>query len=1081
MSAKRNNKLPRWLKILLKSFMWLFFGFVLLFTTVCIILVVKEKDIYQYAIKELNSNQVGETVIGDISISPFKAFPYISIDLKEVSFYPDKEFHDDDPIYHFDDVYLGFSLWDILKGEFNIKKILLSNGFIHLERYEDGNLNLLLAKASIEEEEKIEQETGVHLALKNIELKNVTIEERACHTGDKYINFYLDDVVSRFSYIGDKIDVFLDGEMVLNEFTSNGVTLFSGKHFEIHTELLYDTATGIAQLMPGNVIVENGDFHFEGKIDVLDDVNLNISIYGQKKNFDMFFAFAPSEIFENINKFKNEGDIYFKGKITGPTLHSDPAIDVELGCENTMFFHHQTQKAIKDLQFVGRFHTGEMNSLETAEFTLTNLYGVPERGLFKGTLRVVNFIEPRFSVDFHSNIDLSNLETFYDFDWLESSSGQLIIDITINEFVDSDSAIHMATKLKEGTNSQIVFKNASFKFRDYPHAIKDINGKIEIDGDDVVLKELHAKIADSDIHFDSKITNVAALMHHYNAPMDFFFHGYSKKINLVKLMPKEAKAEMGEFSNEEITGLDFDFDIHTTSKALEKYEVFPKATLFFRKLNFKLKGYPHTLSEFSGKINSSDDLLELEQLTVRVGKNDITCSTAIKNPKALTNPKAKERVDFTAYIKSGYFDLMELLVYNGKSLVSEEINKEFDKEIIRDLYFVGQGNFTSNSFYPHGFYSRFNIDKFNITLNDLPPVRNAKGVIKTDTSGCIYINHLHAQMGKSDFDLDLEMKHYLNPEIEKKEIVGKIGGKTWDFDDLMGYIPSAPNEAINHDEAFNLFALPFPDLKLKANVGAIKSHKYFIKNLDGSFKTTPNHYLYMDKLDFDAADGHIKMDGYFNGADKNEIYLSSTLIAKGVDLDKFMYKFDNFGQEYLLNENLHGIVDATVKSKVHVYPDLAVDLKKSDAHIEVKVKEGRLVNFSALHAMGEFMGDKDLDNIRFAEMENTMDLKNGTLTIPKMKIASTLGYIYLSGTQELEDKMKMKYEVQVPLSLIKEASWNYMKSKVSKGKNKSEVDIDKVQDEIIADQKGLVKKYVTVTILGDVDDYTFKMGKIKER
>ena len=1075
----KKSKLPRWVKITLKCLMWASVSFVFLFSAVCVVLVIKEKDIYQYALKELNSNQVGETVIKDIRISPFRAFPYISVDLKEVSFYPDKDYEEDDPIYHFDDVYIGFSLWDILRGKFNVKKVLLANGFIHLERYEDGTLNLLISKASLEEEEKIEEETGVHLALDNIELQNVTIEERACHSGDKYVNFYFEDVISRFSYIGEKMDVFLDGDITLNEFTASGVTLFSNKHFEIHTELLYDTASGLAQLLPGKILVENGDFNFEGNIDVLDDVNMDISVHGRKKNFDLFFAFAPSEIFENINKFKNEGDIYFKGRIFGPTLHSDPAIDIELGCKNTTFFHHENQKAIKDLQFVGRFHTGEKNSLETAEFTLTNLYGIPEKGLFKGTLRVENFVNPRFSVDFHSTMDLSNLESFYDFDWLEHSSGEMVIDITINEFIESDSVIHMATKLKEGTNSRVLFKNAHFKFRDYPHAIKDINGIIEIDGDDIVLKELNAKIADSDLHFDSRITNIAALLHHYNAPMDFFFHGHSKKINLSKLIPASEKEVMGDFSDEEITNLDFDFDLHTTSRAIENFESLPTATLFFRKLNFKLKGYPHTLSEFTGKINASDELLELEKLSVKIGKNDVLCSTAIKNPRALLQSHRKEPVNFTAYIKSDYLDLMELLVYNGKSLVSEEVQQEFGKEIIQDLYFSGQGNFISNSFFPHGFYSRFNIDKFNITLNDLPPVRNAKGYLKTDTSGCIYLKGFHAQMGKSDFDLDLEMKNYLNPEITKKEIVGKIGGKLWDFDDLLHY-DSRQAETTNHEEAFNLFALPFPDLKVAADVGTIKSHRYLIEHLKGDFKTTPDHYLYVDKLSFDAAGGRMKIDGYFNGSDKNNIYFSSTLVAKGVDLDRFMYKFDNFGQDYLINENLHGIADATIKSKVHVYPDLTVDLKKTTAHLDVKVKEGRLVNFSVLHAMADFMGDKDLDNVRFAEMENTMDLKNGELIIPKMKIASTLGYIYLSGSQKMEGNMDMKYEMQVPLSLIKEASWNMMKSKVNKGKNKSEEDLEKVQEEIISNQKGLLRKYITVSIVGDLEDYAVKMGKIKE-
>jgi hypothetical protein len=83
----------------------------------------------QRAISAINEQFVGELTIQDSYVSPFANFPYISIDLKGIKFYESKAV-DSKPIYEAEDFYVGFNIWDIIIGNYSVKKLKISNFII---------------------------------------------------------------------------------------------------------------------------------------------------------------------------------------------------------------------------------------------------------------------------------------------------------------------------------------------------------------------------------------------------------------------------------------------------------------------------------------------------------------------------------------------------------------------------------------------------------------------------------------------------------------------------------------------------------------------------------------------------------------------------------------------------------------------------------------------------------------------------------------------------------------------------------------------------------------------------------------
>jgi hypothetical protein len=196
-------------------------------------------------------------------------------------------------------------------------------------------------------------------------------------------------------------------------------------------------------------------------------------------------------------------------------------------------------------------------------------------------------------------------------------------------------------------------------------------------------------------------------------------------------------------------------------------------------------------------------------------------------------------------------------------------------------------------------------------------------------------------------------------------------------------------------------------------------------------------------------------------------------------LEKLFFKFDNFGQDFLLQENIKGQLTGKVNSKVLVHSDLIIDLHRTTAHVEATIENGEILNFEPLAAMETYMGDKNLKRVRFDKIENTLDVKNGTIHIPKMLINSSLGYILIDGKQSVD--LDMDYQVQVPLKLVKKAITNALfKRKKNADGTEAELNEDELPaDEIVSRPKGGSGAYIYVHILGKPEDYKIRTGKRK--
>jgi uncharacterized protein involved in outer membrane biogenesis len=121
---------------------------------------------YGDEIKEYTVNQINEQLeikinVKEADVSVLEGFPFVSVIFKDVVAWSNPNFNrfafenvDTDTLFSSKRVYIQFSLIDLIRGQYRIKRIYASNGKLNLLSDAAGNTNFKLLKSQSSQEKK---------------------------------------------------------------------------------------------------------------------------------------------------------------------------------------------------------------------------------------------------------------------------------------------------------------------------------------------------------------------------------------------------------------------------------------------------------------------------------------------------------------------------------------------------------------------------------------------------------------------------------------------------------------------------------------------------------------------------------------------------------------------------------------------------------------------------------------------------------------------------------------------------------------------------------------------------------------
>jgi hypothetical protein len=1050
-----------WLKLSLISIFIIFS----LFASLLGILNYKQDLIVQRILKELNTMYKGEIVITGSHISPFANFPYISVDLEKLKIYEDKS-RKTKAIVSVNDAYLGFDFWTILNGDYKIKSIKLKKGVLNIIQHEDGSLNINRALEMLDSTKTEKSQEEFNLDLKSIKIVDVDLHKYNESTKID-LDAFIDKATARLKIKNEHTLVALDSKFEFNVIVEGDTSFIKQKHFKVNTNLDYNSKNQILDIAKSKLSLEMGDFDIEGKVDFDNDMYVDLKLNGAKPNFDLLIAFAPNELIPTLKSYDNKGKIYFNAEIKGKTANASlPMIKADFGCEKGLIANKNTKKKFVDMAFKGHFYCPENGQLSDMEFELEDFNAKPDVGIFKGNLKVKNFISPDIDLKLKADFNLEFLAKFFNLKNLEDIDGSIALKMNFHDIIDFQNPEKSIEKLNESYYTELLVRDLTFRSSKYYLPIKNVNVKAKMEGHKAVIEYCKGQIGKSDLSITGFISDLPAILHHTDDKIETDLNIESKLIDLSELTfdDKTKKSK----SNEQIKDLSLKLAFISSARAFTESPNLPVGEFLIRDFHASFKNYPHKLHDFHADIFIENDLMKIVDFTGFIDGTDFHFTGKMKNYAIMLQSKLKGDTEIDFNLTADHLRLEDLFSYNGENFVPEDYRHEDFKKL--KLHGITQLHFDDN-----GFKSMdLNLDQLSCTMQ-IHQCRFEKfnGRIHYESEHLV-VESLKGQICQND--LDIHLHYYLGKDekIKKRDNFFALKSKNLNVDQLINYNPptTKKSKAVDHEAVFNIFNVPFTDFKTNLEIKNLTYHKYKLQDVEAKMRMTKNHYIYFDECRFKTAGGSFDIGGYFNGSNPKEIYFSPEIYVENADLDKLMLKFENFGQDHLISENLHGQISCGIKGKIRMHADLVPIIDKSEFTLDVEILNGVLENYKPVEIMSDYFKDKNLSKIRFDTLSNRFEFKNNTIYIPNMTINSSLGFLEIWGEQNMN--MNMDFYFKIPLKLVTQAAFQ----KLFKRK-KEEVDLDK-EDAIQYQDKDKKIAYVHVNLSGNMEDYKITLKRDKK-
>lgn len=1038
------------------------------------LLTVFQDTLTQTILGKVNQAIAGQIVAEKIEIAPFRHFPYISLMAQNVSF-GHKASEDTGHIYYFEEVYIGFDVLKLLQNDYTIKKIWLKKGAISLIKDTEGNINLLTAKQGTEQEptEPQSEQEALHLALEQIILEEVDFIKDD-HLNDQFIDLFIKKGVMDFRMRDQFYDVHTEADLLIKSLRLQEQQFFKNRelHFSLDTEA--DLETGLITILPSTMSIHSGEVGISGTINLKEDAYVDLELTGKKDNFEFLISLASEELYQQFSSYQHEGKIFFQGRVYGKAGNGhSPQIEIEFGCENANFVNPGA-KSLRDLNFRGFFTNGARQDLTTSELFIENLSGKPEQSMFFGRFHLVNFAEPRLFADFHSKLDLADLAGFMQIDGLEEATGQLQIDFVLDQLDDNlKTQEDMLAKLKAGSNSRIMFQNMRLRLKGMPYPLGGLNGRVDLNEGKITIDSLSGLIGKTDLKMSGSISNILPL----------FLSKPDSQLVEVRLKARSENFDVRELLSydpayasldEAATGLVMDVSFKARATDLLRFELIPEGVLNVHQFSAALKHYTLPFRQVSGQVLMEKQRIVLNNVKGHLGEHPFSLSGWARNWASFLSDTAAnihQPAEVALTLNAPTLPLKPLLTYKETCYLPESAPVAELTQVSGTVRLLAA---PAELLRTDGKMPAMQVTFDNVAFNaeGYPAASQVTGILRTDPDN-LHFKDLHAKLGLSDLTLTGSIQHFWDSLPERYLL--SISADLLDLNNLLppSEAPAEATASAAPSTPENPFEAPFPTAHLHLEAKKVLFRKKVFENLLAQVAVTPNHRVTIEQFHTDFSGGQIDLHGYFNGADPKNIYFNSTLKIKQLDIQKAFHKFDNFGQDFLIEDNISGILQANIRSNILIFPDLTADMNRSTATIEATVTDGVLLRFAPFQAMARFTGDRDLDRVRFSEMKNTFELKNGTIHIPKMSINSTLGYFLIEGTKTVDQVMD--FEIQVPMKLVRKAAWNFMFNK-----KMDEAGVKESDEEVVTKESLENRRYLYLTVKGTPDKFDMKMGRRKK-
>ncbi len=388
----------------------------------------------------------------------------------------------------------------------------------------------------------------------------------------------------------------------------------------------------------------------------------------------------------------------------------------------------------------------------------------------------------------------------------------------------------------------------------------------------------------------------------------------------------------------------------------------------------------------------------------------------------LANPS----FDFYA---NGVLQLSEI-----SSFIPDSVIQDMDGKIkFRNFHLTGQkSDFTGTENSTLNGSGEFEMEQLEFRQNGIT-YGNINGLLKYENQ-TIHAQNFTLNFLSTDLRFDgrienmLAFAYNLSKKRTAGDVVLNVNGKliTHTFN-LNGILEAYDKK--NRPEAQQRQKINIRDIfNMQGNV-EVEINKFLVQQMEfGQLQTdlqlSPG-IIRINHLQASAMSGDIKANGLVSFTPNNDLNISCDITAVNMDIPQIFRECSNFGQTTLTDKNLKGTISTAISLNATWKNYKELDQDKLNAIIDFNIKNGELMKFEPLRAASKFIRVEELDDIRFADLSNTIRIADRTIDLPEFEIKSSALNLILSGHHHFNNTVDYHFKINLHKVLAQKFNRNY--------------------------------------------------------
>jgi len=249
-------------------------------------------------------------------------------------------------------------------------------------------------------------------------------------------------------------------------------------------------------------------------------------------------------------------------------------------------------------------------------------------------------------------------------------------------------------------------------------------------------------------------------------------------------------------------------------------------------------------------------------------------------------------------------------------------------------------------------------------------------------------------LGKSDFKMS-----------------AAVQSNTFNMDEFLSESES------KDDEEYKLTLPQKTTLQLRFNIGKFIFRKFEANNVIGS-GALEDQVLKLNDFSCKTSDGSAKINGFIDAAKKDKITFECSGQLEKINVKKMFTQFENFGQDFIMDKHIEGVLTSTIFFKAEADSNLNIDMKRMYTRAHVKIENGQLQDFPSMVELDDFLAKEykmknlDLKHLKFATLENDIEILDQTIIIPNMEIKSSAMNVEIAGEHGFDEKINYRFRIK---------------------------------------------------------------------